>query len=560
MKEIKYSLSLGSCLQNDKYVIKSVLGQGGFGITYLAVHTMLDVEVAIKEFFPKTFCDRDANTSHITLGTSANKELVGRFRTKFIKEARNIAKLKHPGIVRIQDVFEENNTAYYVMDFVDGQSLSNLVKKEVRIDTKTAIGWIEKVGDALSYIHSKNINHLDIKPANIMIDEIGNPILIDFGLAKQYDDAGEETSTTPVGISHGYASPEQYRKGGVCSFSPQADIYSLAATLYKLISGTTPPEAMALLDTELEFPDFVDKKIVLAISNAMSVNKKQRPSSVTEFISNLKGKHISKDDTEIMATIVSVEKETLDQLDSQEHNCIVKHDDNSTTINVNGVYIKMIKVLGGEVRMEENGGFFSSIFDHPVQNVELSDFEIGQTQVTQELWCAVMGNESNLSSYKGKDRPVDSISYYDALEFIHKLNKMTGLIFKLPSESQWEYAAKGGIHSKGYKFSGSNNLSDVGWHDTINWNEGTRPVAQKRPNEIGLYDMSGNVEEWCEDWYSEYNSVVKKDYSGQKMGEKKVLRGGSFYHVSSVCTVFKRQCAYPSEKSHTIGFRLVRVI
>lgn len=557
MNEIKQSLQLGNELQNGKYVIKSVLGQGGFGLTYLAVHTMLDVEVAIKEFFPKTFCDRDANTSHITLGTSANKELVERFKTKFIKEARNIAKLKHSGIVRIQDVFEENNTAYYVMDYIEGKSLSDIVKQRGKIDVGTAIEWIKKVGDALSYIHSKNINHLDIKPANIMIDEIGNPILIDFGLAKQYDDEGEETSTTPVGISHGYASPEQYRKGGVSAFSPQADIYSLAATLYKLITGVTPPEAMALLDTELVFPDSIDKTIVSAITKAMSVNKKQRPSSVTEFISNLNGEQASKDDTEIQATLISSSNEIDTQRVTETNDCIVSQDDDSTTIQVRGVHFKMVKVVGGKVRMEERGGFFSSFFDHPVQSVELSDYEIGQTQVTQELWCAVMGKDNNPSNYVGRNRPVECVSYFDALNFINKLNELTNLTFKLPSEAQWEYAAKGGEKTNGFKYSGSNFLNEVGWYNS---NDGTKPVAQKQPNELGIYDMSGNVEEWCLDWLSDYKTLVQKDYAGPLNGEKKVMRGGSYYNAASVCTVEHRQNGYPNYKSPYCGFRLVRIL
>lgn len=346
MNDSNQFLSLGSSLLNGKYVIKSVLGQGGFGITYLAVHTMLDVEVAIKEFFPKTFCDRDTTTSHITLGTSVNKELVERFKTKFLKEAKNIAKLKHPGIVRIQDVFEENNTAYYVMDFIDGQSLSDIVKQKGRISLPSAIGWIAKVGDALSYIHSKNINHLDIKPANIMLDDGGNPILIDFGLAKQYDDAGEETSTTPVGISHGYASPEQYRKGGVSSFSPQADIYSLAATLYKLITGLTPPDALALIDTELEFPEFVDDQIAEAIKRAMSTNKKHRPASIEEFSALFGNRHEVSNDTEIHADVVSCVTNRANKDYDGKSNYIIENGENSTTIQINGVSFKMIKVVG----------------------------------------------------------------------------------------------------------------------------------------------------------------------------------------------------------------------
>lgn len=217
----------------------------------------------------------------------------------------------------------------------------------------------------------------------------------------------------------------------------------------------------------------------------------------------------------------------------------------------------MVKVVGGKVRMEEKGGFFSSFFDHPVQSVELSDYEIGQTQVTQELWCAVMGKDNNPSNYVGRNRPVECVSYFDALNFINKLNELTNLTFKLPSEAQWEYAAKGGEKTNGFKYSGSNFLNEVGWY---NGNDGTKPVAQKQPNELGIYDMSGNVEEWCLDWHSDYKTLVQKDYAGPRNGEKKVMRGGSYYNAASVCTVEHRQNGYPNYKSPYCGFRLVRIL
>ena len=544
------SLVEGCKLQSGKYIIKRVLGQGGFGITYLAEHTMLDIQVAIKEFFPKSFCDREEDTNNITLGTSGNRDLVDRFKAKFIKEARNIAKLKHPGIVRIQDVFEENNTAYYVMDYIEGHSLSGIFEECDRLSIPKATEWIKKIGDALSYIHSKNINHLDVKPANIMLDERDNPILIDFGLAKQYDTAGEETSTTPVGISHGYAPPEQYRKGGVSSFSPQADIYSLGATYYKLITGITPPEAMELLDSELIFPSFIDPKTIKAITSAMSVSKQSRPCSVDAFLTLL--------DNDECTRLVSqnIKDRSEPSLKPQvKEDVTISSDNIGTVITIKGVQFKMTNVKGGTLHMEERKGFLASLFDQPSQDVELSDYEIGQTTVTQSLWNAVMGSESNPSSYSGADHPVDSINYYEAIKFIKKLNELTGLSFSLPTEAQWEYAAKGGSKSRGYLYSGSNEVKDVAW---INSSEGTYPVAQKKPNELGIYDMSGNVEEWCYDWYREYNHTFKKDYAGPKAGEKKILRGGSFCHSKSVAEVSYRQSANPGLKDAKIGFRLAR--
>lgn len=212
-------LKPGALLRHDTYRIERILGQGGFGITYLATDLSLERYVAIKEFFPKDYCDRGESTSYITVGTSSNIELVSRLKAKFLKEARNIAKFDHPGIIKIHTAFEENNTAYYVMDYIEGSNLNEIVKSSGALSESKAVNYITQVGDALDYIHKHNVNHLDIKPANIMIRRSDDrPILIDFGLSKQYDSEGNQTSTTPTGISHGYAPMEQYKAGGVSEF------------------------------------------------------------------------------------------------------------------------------------------------------------------------------------------------------------------------------------------------------------------------------------------------------------------------------------------------------
>ena len=287
------TLQQGAILQGGKYIIKRVLGQGGFGITYLAENTMLDGKVAIKEFFFKEYCDRDEATSHVTIGTSSNRELVERFKQKFIKEARTIFKLNHPNIVRILDIFEENGTAYYVMDYIEGESLGDMVKRRGAIPEAEAVGYIKEVASALSYIHGKSINHLDIKPGNIMKrQEDGQILLIDFGVSKQYDaETAEGTTTTPVGISHGYSPVEQYKKNGVSSFSPQSDIYSLGATLYKLITGDTLPEAIkvAQMDGILPVDASISGNIKNAITKALQFRKEDRPQTVSDFLSIIAG-------------------------------------------------------------------------------------------------------------------------------------------------------------------------------------------------------------------------------------------------------------------------------
>ncbi len=285
---IDQGLKPGSTLRHGAYKIEKVLGQGGFGITYLAVDLNLDRYVAIKEFFPKDYCDRDDTTSHVTLGTQSSKEFVYRLKAKFLKEARNIAKFDNPYIVRIHSAFEENNTAYYVMDYIEGETLADIVKNDGPIPEKKSLQYIKKVGNALDYVHNRNMTHLDVKPANIIVrQEDGTPILIDFGLAKQYDSQGQQTSTTPTGISHGYAPMEQYSSGGIKEFSPQTDLYSLGATLYFILSGVVPPQAAKLIEDELTFPPVIPQRLIMPISKAMATIRKNRYDSVATFIKKL---------------------------------------------------------------------------------------------------------------------------------------------------------------------------------------------------------------------------------------------------------------------------------
>ena len=283
-------LSNGTLLQGGKYKIEKKLGQGGFGITYLASQVLLGRKVCIKEFFYKEYCERDATTSNVTLGTKSSRELVDKFMKKFIKEASTISRLDHRNIIRIHDIFTENNTAYYVMEYHNGGALDNLVKSRGVLPESDAVRYITQIAEAVGYIHERNINHLDIKPANILLNSEGASVLIDFGLSKQYDDQGSQTSSTPVGISHGYAPMEQYNPGGVSTFSPQSDIYSLGATLYKLVTGDTPPKSSEILNDGLPaLPAHLSAGVRKAIEQAMQPRKKDRPATVKDFLVLLSG-------------------------------------------------------------------------------------------------------------------------------------------------------------------------------------------------------------------------------------------------------------------------------
>ena len=277
-------LKHGAVLQGGKYKIEKLLGQGGFGITYLAVQTGLDRKVAIKEFFMKEHCNRDADTSHVSVPSVGSRELVAKFKEKFIKEAQMISGYKHPNIVIIHDVFEENGTAYYVMEYHGGGSLSSL---SLPLSYEEASGYIRQVASALSYLHDHNTMHLDVKPSNVLIDSDGNAVLIDFGVSKRYDQAGHQTSSTPVGISHGYAPGEQYQQGTL-AFSPATDIYALGATFYKLVTGDTPPDQNEVNENGLPpFPATVPASIAALIEKSMQPRRKDRPQSISGFLGML---------------------------------------------------------------------------------------------------------------------------------------------------------------------------------------------------------------------------------------------------------------------------------
>ncbi len=222
------------------------------------------------------------------------------------------------------------------------------------------------------------------------------------------------------------------------------------------------------------------------------------------------------------------------------------------TYTVKGVSFKMVGVEGGTFQMGSNSDSYD---EKPRHQVKLNSFSIGQTEVTQELWEAVMG--SNPSSFKGPKLPVEYVNWNDCQTFITKLNQLTGQQFRLPTEAEWEYAARGGNQSKGYTYSGSNNIDEVAWYDD---NSGSNPheVATKAPNELGLYDMSGNVWEWCQDWYGSdyYSSSPINNPTGPSSGSHRVIRGGSWYSNATLCRVANRNDCNPTYTNYYYGFRL----
>lgn len=216
----------------------------------------------------------------------------------------------------------------------------------------------------------------------------------------------------------------------------------------------------------------------------------------------------------------------------------------------------MVYVSGGTFTMGGTIEQGSEVNDDekPTHKVTLSSFYICKYEVTQALWRAVMG--SNPSDFKGDNLPVECVSWNDCQTFINRLNSYTGRNFRLPTEAEWEFAARGGNYSRHYKYSGSNYISDVAWYDDNSGNR-THPVGTKQANELGLYDMSGNVWEWCNDWYGSYNSYSQTDPTGPSSGSYRVGRGGSWFNFARYCRSSFRNYCSPDDSDIRLGLRLV---
>lgn len=225
----------------------------------------------------------------------------------------------------------------------------------------------------------------------------------------------------------------------------------------------------------------------------------------------------------------------------------------------NGVSFKMIDVEGGSFTMgatsEQSSDAYSD--EKPTHRVNLSGYSIGQTEVTQALWNAVMG--TNPSNFPGDlNRPVERVSWNECQAFITKLNTITGKTFRLPTEAEWEFAARGGTKTQTNKYAGSNTISEVAWYDA-NYNNpyyGTKTVAIKERNELGLYDMSGNVGEWCQDWYGSYSSSSQTNPKGPSNGSARVIRGGGWNSFARDCRVSFRDSRGVTETNYAVGLRL----
>lgn len=295
------NLPNGHVLQNGKYRITHVIGQGGFGVTYKGVWytevkgslgtVQTEVPICIKEYFFKDYCYRETESFAVKVHSETGKVLFDKFKEKLIKEAKILSEVHHPHIVNVLEVFEENDTAYIAMEYISGCSLKYMMDREGILPEPKVLRYVRQIGEALQFVHEKNILHLDIKPSNILIDSSGKARLIDFGVSKRYDIEQQETSTTMLTLSKGFASIEQYDNEGTQSFSPCPDIYSLGATMYNLLTGKIPTESILRATRPLQNPSELNKdispKTEAAIIKAMQIIPADRFQTVDEMMTAL---------------------------------------------------------------------------------------------------------------------------------------------------------------------------------------------------------------------------------------------------------------------------------
>ena len=550
-------LHVGDRLFQGRYKVLEIR-HGGMGYVYKCEDLVTRLTVALK-------------TVQAVGGMTEDdvKEMVRSFRL--------IYGLSHPHIIRVNylDKDVESGNWFVSMEWVEGEDLETRLKKteEGVLSKDETVRILEQVAAALDYAHGKGVVHRDVKCANIMLKPDGDVLLIDFGIAGHAAASATNARTSPYGLSTtvnpftgtaGYQPPEQWRGNKTSAASDQ---YSLAVTAYRCLSGHLPFEHPNRGELR-EMVMYDDPPRVRAISadanavlkKALAKKMEERYGSCMEFIRELARElavaNMPQQPSVTFATPPSSSvshKETLPEGD--------------VTLNLNGVNLTLKRVAAGTFMMGSNDGASD---EKPMHKVTLTqDFWMGETEVTQSQYKAVM--EENPSYIKkGGNYPVESVSWDDAMAFCKKLTDRersagrlpAGYEYSLPTEAQWEYAACGGNKSKGYKYSGGDNLDDVGWYHG-NADGAMHPVRQKKPNELGLYDMSGNVWEWCRDSCERNNSVVVTDTYRDGVvdpwchsGSYRVERGGSWGDIARYCRSAYRGSSAPSFSNRYVGFRL----
>ena len=566
------------------YMLKHLLGEGGMAEVWYAENE-IGMPAAVKILYDKM---------------TRNEQMLERFHN----EAVVMVKLSHPNIRRVYGYGYIDNRHCIVMEYLEGNDLDSLLQSGRHFTDAELRRWWNQTAAALNFTHSQGIVHRDIKPSNLFLDKEGNIKLLDFGIAKMQ----ENNSMTRTGSLMGtlmYMSPEQVNDTKRVDY--HTDLYSLAVTFVHLLTGKAPydessssyleiplsivTKPLDLSEVPSEWQGFLNPYLVKdpndrpsscqlvpvpeAVQTSSDHSKnteayrqllkenqqlleenrqlKERVRQLEDLLAELKAKYgCDGFDSDISSSEEVEEPETIDSVEETVAEIVSNEDD--LVITVNGMSLVMKRIEGGTFSMGTDEFDFSADSDEsPMHEVVLDSFFLGETEVTKAIFDVVMGNGND--NTERPDNPQSSVSWYDCHEMIWKLNLLTGRNFRLPTEAEWEFAARGGIKGKGYRYAGSDNVDDVAWHEGNSENM-SHPVGQKQPNELGLYDMSGNLAEWCEDIYGDYDETSQTNPKGASTGAYRVMRGGSWGFTAQRCRVTKRECANPDARNSCYGLRL----
>ena len=574
-------------LFDDRYRLIKLLGRGGFSEVWLVEDTKVGgKKITLKVYAPGIGLDDDG----VQL---------------FSNEYELVFDLNHSNLLRTAYFDVCDHSPYLLMQFCEHGSTMKIVGK---ITEEEAWHYLHDVAAGLAHLHEQDppIIHQDIKPDNILIDNNGHYLITDFGIsAKVRSTLRKSVGTTKSSGTLSYMPPERFGKENIATCA--GDIWALGASLFELLTGLPPygDHGGMLQKSGAEIPNVHGEwsdDLVNMVKSCLSADPQERPSAkqIVELTEeHQKGRDVSiKEKTKKEASPLILFKKTSVAVNKQSQNK-EKSSVKVSKKSFKGILLGVIGLLIGaailfvyllksppkeyredtipakgnqvlrhpaepEMALVEGGTFIMGCTDEtggncgddekPAHQVTVGSFYMAKHEVTQRQWKAVMNN--NPSEFKGYNLPVENVSWDDTNEFISRLNAVTNKNYRLPTEAEWEYAARGGSKNKNNIYSGSQTINDVAWYKD-NGGKKTHPVGTKHPNELGLYDMSGNVYEWCSDWYGSYSVSAQNDPQGPSSGSYRVERGGSWLFESTNCRVSARYFVDADFRYSDLGFRLV---
>ncbi|HPN41821.1 MAG TPA: bifunctional serine/threonine-protein kinase/formylglycine-generating enzyme family protein [Candidatus Cloacimonadota bacterium] len=545
----------------DYQIIRS-LGEGGMGEVYLAEDVLLAKKIAIKRLNPELTHDPQ-------------------FSERFVNEARIQARLEHENIVGLYSFFIDNGIYYMAMKFAEGETLKALISRTGPIPEKRTIHILRQILAALRYAHAQGVVHRDIKPSNIMIDTQDRVMVMDFGIARIIGEKGVTMTGQHLGTVN-YMSPEQVMSAK--DVDHRTDIYSAGVLLYEMLTGAIPYDInteslfvvmKAIMEQNIPDPRNIYPGIGAATVEIMrgmvQKDKDQRFRDCDVILEQITGIRQSFGDNPLPSQTAPIKPLAENRNDS------------------------MVYVEGGEFDREETHaeGFFVKYDIQVVQQVILSDFMIAKFPVTIADWISCMGEADELRYIENKALPITDITWIETLMYCNSLSfkhgmkpvyymakdpnpaaweslirKSSGIDsllhadweangYRLPTEAEWEFAAFGGLRSRGYIFAGGDEIDRVAWYRR-NSKKSLKKPGGLQANELGLYDMCGNVWEWAWDYCEPFLEGSYTNPRGPEHGNVKSIRGGSFLDEPENCEISKRCACSLDYHDNTIGFRVAR--